>query len=262
MLAQSRLVLWAAQLVAQSCYTVPMANPKYKTTTEEIRKQMCDMYLAGQSAAGVGEATGYAKITVLRILGKAGIDRRVRGHIHAASKFCPDCSTEKPMSEFYGVDRGHVDCRCKPCRKAYAQKWKQENRERSRELARDYQNRSKDRNKERRNEMARIRNANNPAKALAKKARRKAYKLKLQGNFTPDEWIALCSKYGNRCLKCQSSALLTVDHIIPISKVGSTNLISNIQPLCHSCNSGKCDRTVDYRTDFSSLIKEPLSRTL
>lgn len=234
-----------------------MAKPKYKTTTEEIRKQMCEMYLAGQSAARIGESTGYAKITVLRILRKAGIDRRVRGHIHAASKFCPDCSTEKPMTEFYGVNRGHVDCRCKPCRKAYAQRWKEENRERSRELGRA----SAARNKDKWAETARAWQTNNSEKVAAYRAKSRSKKQNVEGSFSGDEWIELCNKYGNQCLRCHATNHLTVDHIIPRSKIGSTNFISNIQPLCHSCNSGKGAKVIDYRPDFSSLVKEPLSQT-
>ncbi len=69
------------------------------------------------------------------------------------------------------------------------------------------------------------------------------------GNFLIEEWEALKDKYHYTCLCCkrkEPEIQLTVDHVVPISK-GGKNDISNIQPLCLSCNSSKNDSTVDYR---------------
>lgn len=71
------------------------------------------------------------------------------------------------------------------------------------------------------------------------------------GSYTLDEWNNLIEKYEYKCLRCGTSLSrdeLTVDHIIPISKQG-TNYISNIQPLCQSCNSWKHARYIDFRPD-------------
>jgi len=38
------------------------------------------------------------------------------------------------------------------------------------------------------------------------------------------------------------------DHVLPVSK-GGTSYISNIQPLCQPCNSGKKDKHIDYRPE-------------
>ncbi len=62
-----------------------------------------------------------------------------------------------------------------------------------------------------------------------------------EGSFTLQEWEEVKQKHNNCCAKCgkhESVAKLTRDHIKPISKGGS-NYISNIQPLCASCNSHK-----------------------
>jgi 5-methylcytosine-specific restriction endonuclease McrA len=76
--------------------------------------------------------------------------------------------------------------------------------------------------------------------------RYRARKRGAKGSYTFDEWIALCEWFGNVCLACGQEKPLTVDHVIPLS-VGGSNNISNLQPLCFSCNSRKKDKTIDYR---------------
>lgn len=69
------------------------------------------------------------------------------------------------------------------------------------------------------------------------------------GTFTQQEWQALCVKYQHRCLCCGKSEpeiKLTADHVIPLS-LGGRNDITNLQPLCHSCNSSKNAKHIDYR---------------
>lgn len=67
------------------------------------------------------------------------------------------------------------------------------------------------------------------------------------GHHTARQWKALCRRYGNRCLACRRQGVaLTKDHIRPVS-LGGTDDISNIQPLCRSCNSRKGAQHIDYR---------------
>lgn len=68
------------------------------------------------------------------------------------------------------------------------------------------------------------------------------------GSFTPKEWSELKNKYSNTCLCClkqEPEIKLTADHIIPVSK-GGTSYIQNIQPLCGSCNSKKSTSIINY----------------
>lgn len=75
-----------------------------------------------------------------------------------------------------------------------------------------------------------------------KKARRRGAK----GSFTSQEFYDLCNEYGNRCLRCNAQGPLTRDHVVPLSK-GGTNYLSNIQPLCSTCNISKGAKHIDYR---------------
>ncbi len=78
--------------------------------------------------------------------------------------------------------------------------------------------------------------------------RRRSRMNDAEGSFTTAEWEELKAKY-NKCPMCERLwgeippldgriSVITIDHIIPISKGGS-NFISNLQPLCYSCNSAK-----------------------
>ena len=78
------------------------------------------------------------------------------------------------------------------------------------------------------------------------------------GKYSLKEWLNLKIKYNNKCLACgisekklleKEKKSLDLDHIIPIVK-GGKNIISNIQPLCHSCNAKKGVQVIDYRKNY------------
>jgi len=77
--------------------------------------------------------------------------------------------------------------------------------------------------------------------------RRRARIAGSDGSYTQAEWQALVAQH-RCCPMCRrdwgsippraSGDVITADHIVPIAK-GGANTISNIQPLCYSCNSKK-----------------------
>jgi len=88
-----------------------------------------------------------------------------------------------------------------------------------------------------------------PGRIAAKSAKRRALKVQSGGSYTEQEWIDLKDCYNYTCLCCgkrEPEIKLCADHVIPIVKGGSS-YISNIQPLCGSCNSRKHVKVVDYR---------------
>jgi 5-methylcytosine-specific restriction endonuclease McrA len=65
--------------------------------------------------------------------------------------------------------------------------------------------------------------------------------VKAAGDFTQEQWLQLCADRNYVCAECgQQFELteLTRDHIVPIWK-GGKHTLSNIQPMCRSCNSRK-----------------------
>ncbi len=60
-----------------------------------------------------------------------------------------------------------------------------------------------------------------------------------RGRHTDEEWSSLCLEFDFRCVRCGCRPVsLERDHIVPIYQRG-TEAITNIQPLCKTCNTAK-----------------------
>lgn len=129
-------------------------------------------------------------------------------------------------------------------KKEYSKWWQKENPDKVKERNKRWEQRNPEKVAERHKRWS----LQNPEKrrVISKNSNYKR-KRSVSGKFTSDEWIELCGRYDNKCLCCgRQDAVLTVDHVIPISKGGS-NIIDNIQPLCLSCNSKKHVKIIDFR---------------
>jgi 5-methylcytosine-specific restriction endonuclease McrA len=99
---------------------------------------------------------------------------------------------------------------------------------------------------------------NNPEKVRQAKTdnlrKRRAARHASRGNFTVEEFKELCESYGNKCLACgDTEAILEADHVVPVTRGGSDS-ISNIQPLCGSCNRKKFVHIIDCRLNTNILF--------
>ena len=81
-------------------------------------------------------------------------------------------------------------------------------------------------------------NAENPEAVRVEKHTRRARLTGNGGSYTANEWQALLEHCDYICQCCGEEKDLTVDHIIPVT-LGGTSNIDNLQPLCQPCNSSK-----------------------
>jgi 5-methylcytosine-specific restriction endonuclease McrA len=158
---------------------------------------------------------------------------------------------KKQEAERYVRERERILARNKAWNAAHSEymnkltkDWAEANPERRTEISK----KSHKNHKAARNAFCREYQKRNPELFLAKGQKRRTAKTKAGGSFTAQEWVALCKKHAYRCLCCNRRRKLTADHVVPVSKGGTSN-INNIQPLCGPCNSSKRDKTIDYRRE-------------
>jgi 5-methylcytosine-specific restriction endonuclease McrA len=87
----------------------------------------------------------------------------------------------------------------------------------------------------------------NPEYMKSKVNKRRTEKTKAGGSYSVEEFLTLCELREYKCLCCGKVRILTADHVVPVSKGGTSN-IENIQPLCRPCNSKKRAKDTDYRS--------------
>ena len=156
----------------------------------------------------------------------------VRPCLVDVSKYCSrKCKNEAQKRILLGKNNpnwkgGERTFNYKEWHRKQAVKWRKENPEKVNAVNRKYYRKWAPKNRER----------------LRQKYRLRHYKVKnAPGSHTLGEWELLKKQYDYTCPACgrkEPEIKLTEDHIIPITRGGSSN-IENIQPLCRSCNCSK-----------------------
>lgn len=176
--------------------------------------------------------------------------RRNAGNVKRDKKVCCVCKVEKEIGKFC-KSRSAPDGRSNQC-KTCAIKYMKDYRKTEKGIEVDRRAAMKYHYTERGQEVYKKAQIRYKSTKIGKRrlqagwTRRRAREAGADGSFTQKEWNRLCKKYDNRCVACGKKTKLEVDHIVPLSKGGSS-YISNIQPLCRSCNASKSDKTIDYR---------------
>jgi 5-methylcytosine-specific restriction endonuclease McrA len=138
---------------------------------------------------------------------------------------------------------------CKSCQSIQHKKWREKNRDA--DLKR--QKLWKQENKQHHHDESMRWRKENP-EAWKEIRQRNEYKRKGGGILPNGAFGTLVSMYGAICGRCKSKTDLTVDHVVPISIGGKSNM-ENLQILCRSCNSSKSNRSSsDYRNAKKTLI--------
>lgn len=87
----------------------------------------------------------------------------------------------------------------------------------------------------------------------ARNARRRALLANAPGEWTREQFMALCAAADGLCAYCGTRPeRLTADHVVPLARGGS-NDIANIVPACLSCNASKGAKTADEFREYRGV---------
>lgn len=76
---------------------------------------------------------------------------------------------------------------------------------------------------------------------LARRRAERMWRARLRGTHSEGQWQRLCAEFGGLCVRCLHRPGEHKDHIIPVA-LGGSDGITNLQPLCSTCNWQKGDR--------------------
>jgi len=180
--------------------------------------------------------------------------------VSEGTRQCTKCGVEKPLTEFnlHPLGKDGRNSQCRTCKAAYSSQYDQERHEERQEYMRQYQEGHRDErtayHRQHRQEHPEVHTAankryqeNHPEVHRAAVRRRRARELNAEGEYTTEEFTALCEYMGWQCTYCGyklTPETAHADHMIPLSRGGS-DYLDNITPACKSCNSKKHDKTTE-----------------
>ena len=149
--------------------------------------------------------------------------------VTAAVKKCIQCNIQMPANK-----RPHAVYCTRKCKMAASEKRRPKRDDRARYL----------KEREHRLEYAGRYQRENPH--VPKRAKRKR-KARMAGagvlHISARDWLRTLNRHGGRCFYCGTTARMSMDHVVPISRDGQHS-IGNVLPACIGCNSSKGHRTI------------------
>lgn len=142
-------------------------------------------------------------------------------------QICTLCHIEKEIDEFYKDARGRNGrfTRCKECHIKTTIVNNKKNPQSRRHAVKRWKEKNPDK----------IRVFDSNAKARRRLAEQK--------EFSTKDWKSLIERYEGCCAYCGCSGVMTMDHVVPLTR-GGRHSVGNIVPACHSCNSSKNNRFI------------------
>jgi len=155
------------------------------------------------------------------------------------SKPCSRCKQIKPFTEFNkkaSTPTGY-NTACRDCANAMKRNMTPEQRARKNQLKRKWDAEHPEKVKQMNSSAYR----QNPEVFINNAYLRYARKMHNDRRLVTAKEIAKI--YSRPCIYCESTLLIEIDHIIPISR-GGRHSIGNLAPACRSCNRNKSDSLI------------------
>lgn len=180
-------------------------------------------------------------------------------------KACSTCKKIKPSADFHS-NRGAISglmSQCKACITAYRSKHAEKvhqrnlanykkniewNRRRAREWRERNIDKAKAKDKKRRMQnphLSQFYYSRNPDKYRAYVHNRNARLTRIGGHFTDKDVAHMQHIQQGHCCYCGRIVPLTIEHIIPVTRDGTSNDPWNLALACGPCNSSKGDKLLE-----------------
>lgn len=172
------------------------------------------------------------------------------------TKVCSECGKELSIDNFNKRKdtKNGLRANCRECQSQYNKQWTLDNKEHKAEYHEKWYKDNKaavtKKNKQWRQGPAWRRNKAVAAESNKKYRqehleerrvcthRRKARQRLLPSTLTIQQWESIKEHFNNLCAYCGENKKLTIEHFVPVSKMGELT-VNNVLPVCSPCNNSK-----------------------
>ena len=159
-------------------------------------------------------------------------------------RLCKNVYSADDTTYFYKKDSGKygLGTICKGCFKKRSKQYYSDNAEHINEKTKQYYKDNLDNKKAYSKAFHKVYDKTEKGRNVKTVAwqKRRALELNLDNSLTNAQWEQIKKDFNCECAYCGKDKKLTIEHFIPISKLGE-GTINNIIPACRSCNSSKRD---------------------